>query len=127
MISALDQTVAAGFEAIESQVAIVNSDGVTVYTNDAWDEFGRENGLEGATSIQADSRLLPHLFENLFRNSVEHGGPVVTVTVGPLNDGFYVADDGPGLPAGAIFETGVSMDGTGLGLTIVKAVADAHN
>jgi signal transduction histidine kinase len=33
-------------------------------------------------------------------DSVEHGGDQVTVTVGPLDDGtgFFVADDGPGIP-----------------------------
>ena len=64
-------------------------------------------------------------------DSVEHGGANVTVTVGALDDGFYVADDGPGIPAAArdtVFEAGYSTaaDGTGFGLRIVERVADAH-
>jgi signal transduction histidine kinase len=57
----------------------------------------------------------------------------VIVTVGPLPDrpGFFVEDDGSGLPAGAdgrLFEAGYSTDdeGTGLGLAIVKDVVTGH-
>ncbi|GAB6862197.1 hypothetical protein JCM17092_22860 [Haloplanus litoreus] len=55
----------------------------------------------------------------------------VTVTVGGLADGFFVADDGPGIPADereVVFDAGYStgLDGTGLGLQIVERVADAH-
>jgi len=74
------------------------------------------------------------LFENLFRNAVEHGdGPVVTV--GRLDNsecGFYVADDGPGIPSEErenVFEPGYSSHehGTGLGLSIVKRIAECHD
>jgi signal transduction histidine kinase len=57
----------------------------------------------------------------------------VTVTVGELADcdGFYVADDGPGIPADereTVFESGYSTaaDGTGFGLSIVEEIASAH-
>lgn len=81
-------------------------------------------------TIHGDSRLLLQLFENLFRNSVEHAGDDVAVTVGPLPDGFYVADDGPGIPP-AVREAALDVDfstgGTGgLGLAIVQAIAQAH-
>jgi len=78
----------------------------------------------------ADAERLQTLFENLFRNAVDHGGDAVEV--GLLEDGgFYVADDGPGVAAEEherVFEYGytTSDDGTGLGLAIVEAVADAH-
>ena len=57
--------------------------------------------------------------------------PSVTVTVGPLEDGFYVADDGPGFgetDRGRAFEHGftTSQDGTGFGLSIVEAICRAH-
>ena len=64
-------------------------------------------------------------------DSVEHGGAGVSVTVGELDDGFYVADDGPGIPASdrtAVFETGYSTaeNGTGFGLSIVRRIVEAH-
>jgi PAS domain S-box-containing protein len=82
------------------------------------------------TILASESRL-KQLFENLFRNAVEHGGADVTVTVGAVDDGFYVADDGPGIPADdrdAVFEAGysTSSSGTGFGLSIVKQVVEAH-
>jgi signal transduction histidine kinase len=66
-------------------------------------------------------------------DAVEHGGDAVTVTVGDLDDGsgFYVADDGPGIPVeerDEVFESGYSSTpgGTGVGLAIVQEVANAH-
>jgi len=86
------------------------------------------------SEIQADRSRLRQLIENLFGNAVEHGGDDVTVTVGELNDrdGFYVADDGDGIPEEEreeVFETGYSTaeDGTGLGLRIVKRIVNAHD
>jgi len=97
-------------------------------------------------SVLADESRLLRLLENLFRNSVEHGSTSsrpqgddsvehsessVTITVGAADDGFYVADDGPGIPADErdqVLEDGYTTnpDGTGLGLSIVQSVADAH-
>ncbi|GGM30537.1 PAS domain S-box protein [Haloarcula argentinensis] len=84
-----------------------------------------------ARPIRADESRLRQLFENLVRNAIEHGGDDVTVTVGELADGFYVADDGHGIPVadhGDVFDAGYStaVEGTGFGLSIVKQVADAH-
>ncbi|KPN29215.1 sensory histidine kinase AtoS [Halolamina pelagica] len=74
---------------------------------------------------------MKQLLENLIRNAVEHGGSDVTVTIGDLVDGFYVADDGPGIPEpdrANVFEAGYSttQDGTGFGLNIVHEIASAH-
>ena len=63
---------------------------------------------------------------------IQYGG-TVTITVGAIDDrGFYVADDGPGIPddeRGQIFETGYSTagSGAGIGLAIVKRIVDAHD
>jgi PAS domain S-box-containing protein len=91
---------------------------------------------DAALSVAADRRLyaseghLRSLLENLFRNAVEHGGDAVAVTVGALDDGFHVADDGVGFPDDVrdqAFEHGVAGGGgTGLGLAIVERIADAH-
>ncbi|AQL42886.1 hypothetical protein BV210_09240 [Halorientalis sp. IM1011] len=129
-------------------------------------------------SVEGDTDRLQQLFENLFRNSVEHGstsprsqapedavehgstsprsqapedavehgstsgpsestdtdeqdGTSVVVRVGSLPNGFYVEDDGPGVPEDerdAILNAGytTSDSGTGLGLAIVDRVARAH-
>jgi methyl-accepting chemotaxis protein len=166
--------------------------------------------LDGDVGFEADATLLGHVFENLFRNCVEHGstgnrtatrsgdgaehgstssrpeandgvehGPAddqgtdrdvepgatesrpshrrtetgtgpnadgseasgVTIRAGPLDadgsmgtgGGFYVEDDGPGIPPelrDRIFETGFTTNrgagGTGFGLAIVAKVVDAH-
>ncbi|WP_254272793.1 PAS domain-containing sensor histidine kinase [Haloarcula marina] len=89
---------------------------------------------EAVGTIEADHSRLVELLENLFRNAVEHGAGEddhVTVTVGRLADGFYVADDGPGIPESErenVFDMGYtdSADGTGYGLYIVQTIAQAH-
>jgi signal transduction histidine kinase len=98
----------------------------TVETHDATFE-----GPDDAV-ILADRSQLGRLFENLFRNAVEHGGRSVAVSVETTETGFTVADDGPGLPqdeSESLFELGVtnSDSGTGLGLAIVENIADAHD
>jgi len=113
--------------------------------------------VEADTTIRADRARLLRILENLFRNSVEHrsagdqgtsgdpggggsgelqpgpDGPSPVVTVGPLDGegGFYVEDDGPGIPpeqCERVFERGytTAAEGTGFGLAIVENVARAH-
>jgi len=81
--------------------------------------------------IRADQSRLQQLLENLIRNAVDHGRSDVTISIGEFEDGFYVADDGPGIPEtdrDQIFENGytTSQDGTGFGLAIVQGIAHAH-
>jgi len=87
-------------------------------------EHGSTSGRPGADDADGAS-------------SVEHGsagdgpGPV-EVRVGAVGDGFFVEDDGRGIPAAdrqAVFESGfsTSSDGTGYGLAIVRQVARAHD
>jgi len=134
-----------------------------------------ETDIEGR--VRADRSQLARVFENLFRNAVEHGSTrpgsetrrdavehgstspgsetrrdavehgstspgsnarrnavehdPLEITVGRLPDGFYVADDGPGIPPDErdrVFEPGhsTSEDGTGYGLWIVEEIVTAH-
>ena len=98
--------------------------------------------------IRADEPRLRQLLENLVRNAVDHGattsraasddsvehaGDAVAVTVGGIADGrgFYVEDDGPGIPEADredVFDAGytTSESGTGFGLSIVRQIAEAH-
>ena len=88
--------------------------------------------VEENTTLLADRQRLQQLFENLFRNAIEHVGPDVTVSVGLIEKGgFYVEDDGPGIPEterSEVFELGYSgdEDGSGLGLAICQQIAEAH-
>jgi PAS domain S-box-containing protein len=87
--------------------------------------------IETERTVKADRDQLRQLVMNLLRNAIEHGGSDVTVTVGDTDDGFYVADDGVGLPepvSGSVFEAGYTTadDGTGFGLSIVEEVASRH-
>lgn len=89
-------------------------------------------GGHSTETIEADDDRLSQLLENLLRNAIDHGGKDVTVTVGMVDDGFYVEDDGPGIPEDRredVFTSGYSTGetGTGFGLSIVKEVAEAHN
>jgi signal transduction histidine kinase len=86
----------------------------------------------GGSIIRANEKRLRELFENLLRNAIEHGGSDVTVTVGSLPDGFYVEDDGTGIPEDArddLFKMGYSTldNGNGLGMSIVSEIAKTHN
>jgi PAS domain S-box-containing protein len=82
-------------------------------------------------TVEADRSRLVSLFENLFSNAIEHGGEGVTCRVDPTATGFYVADDGPGIPEAEradVFEYGYTTSdaGTGFGLAIVSTIAEAH-
>jgi PAS domain S-box-containing protein len=107
----------------------------------AWDETdtsGARLVVEGDGVVDADRDRLRQLFANLFGNAATHGRPAdddpddgVVVRLGVGDDGFYVADDGVGVPEDdreAVFESTYTTerDGTGLGLDIVRSVARAH-
>jgi signal transduction histidine kinase len=134
-------TIARGEEVVEPDDTV----DLTDVAEAAWETVE----TDGAT-LQVDGQLptatadpdrVGRLFENLFRNAVEHGSrgaasdEGVTVTVGRLDadatDGFYVADNGPGIPPenrDRVFEPGFSTDdhGAGLGLAIVDRIAELH-
>ena len=109
---------------------------------DAW-RHTETNGCEievtlsETATLQADRQRLLQIFENLYRNAVEHNTPPLTVEVGPLHSGtgvtgLYVEDDGAGIPAeerDEVFSYGYSSDdsGTGLGLAIVETSVRAHD
>ncbi|RXK51492.1 ATP-binding response regulator [Halorientalis pallida] len=99
-----------------------------------WDD--RETP-EASISVETNRRLLAdrdrvrRLFEQLLDNAVTHGGDGVTVTVGDVADGFYVADDGPGIPEqdrDRLLEYGETTDheASGLGLALSRRIAEAH-
>ncbi|RAW43951.1 PAS domain-containing sensor histidine kinase [Halorubrum sp. 48-1-W] len=109
--------------------------GLTDIVGKCWATVDTENAtieIADEMTFQGDPDRLRHVFENLFRNAVEHGGPNVTVRVGRTGErGIYVEDDGPGIPPDereAVLEPGHSSarGGTGFGLTIVNRIVEAH-
>ena len=102
---------------------------------DAWASVDAESARlsmeDDLGTVTADRERLQTLFENLFRNSIEHAGADVTISVASTDLGFVVGDDGPGIPPDRrdeVFEAGVSTGNgtTGLGLSIVNEIAVAH-
>ena len=100
----------------------------------AWESLDNHDAeliLEGTMSLTGDHRMIVRALANLFRNAVVHGPESVTVRVGPMNGGFYVEDDGPGIPLDRreqVFDWGYSTadNGTGIGLSLVKEIVDLH-
>jgi PAS domain S-box-containing protein len=115
---------------------------LTGVTDDSWaavssDDLELDVDIPDDVEVDADGDRLRHVFENLFRNAGEHNDPPVTIRVGTLSDetgsvsGFFVADDGSGIPGPdreAVFEHGYTTneDGTGFGLSIVEEIVEAH-
>jgi PAS domain S-box-containing protein len=88
--------------------------------------------FEDDIKIKGDTNMLKHIFGNLFRNAIETGGDSAIISIGRTNETkFYVEDNGPGIPVSNrtdVFNSGHTSerDGTGLGLTIVKRLSEAH-
>jgi nitrogen-specific signal transduction histidine kinase len=126
---------------------------VAAVAADAWSQVETANAtltVDVDAEISGDRSRIQQLFENLFRNCVEHGStsnrtesgdavehgstndaPTLSITVGSLPGGFYVADDGVGIPESErehVLEFGYTTaeDGTGIGLGIVEDIATAH-
>lgn len=87
--------------------------------------------IEDSPTVDADQDAVRRLFENLFSNSLEHSGEDVTIRLGQIDDGFYVEDDGPGIPPGEredIFTAGYSTKegGSGVGMVSVREIIFSH-
>jgi signal transduction histidine kinase len=103
---------------------------------------GREITVIASTPgvFEGDRQRLTQAVMNLTRNAFEHGPPGVEVGIGGMIDGaatcIWVRDNGPGIPPDVqerLFERFYrgrqgrrSTQGAGLGLAIVRAIAEGH-
>ena len=89
--------------------------------------------------VQGDRELLTQAFANLVENAIRHAGQGATIRVTAAANGAgieaVVSDTGPGVPKDdhervlrrfGRLEASRSTPGTGLGLTLVSAIADLH-
>lgn len=103
--------------------------------SNAWttvDTGEMELTFESTASIVANEVQLRRIFENLFGNAGKHGD-AGRLRVGILEDksGFFIEDDGTGIPEAdreKAFVSGYStIDGSpGYGLSIIDQICDAH-
>jgi signal transduction histidine kinase len=95
------------------------------------------SSINGPVQIRGDRELLTQLLANLVENASRHtpAGTRIEVSLAAIPSGarLTVADDGPGVPAAErsrIFDRfhrlDRTSDGVGLGLSLVKAIADLH-
>jgi signal transduction histidine kinase len=99
-----------------------------------------KTAVSGVAPILGDKELLTQLVANLIENSIRHSPGGAEITVGLSQEHgtpvLFVADTGPGIPAperDKVFrrfyrlESSRTTAGNGLGLALVKVVADLHN
>lgn len=97
----------------------------------AADEATLRTELADSALVHAPAEGIRPVLENVLKNAIDHAGPDVTVTVGILEDGFYVDDDGPGVPPAErerITDHGYTTaeGGTGTGLAIVAELVERN-
>ena len=115
---------------VEAYDAVAEDAGMTLLHRAA---IGRAPLLHG------DADLLSQLIVNLIENAIRHCPPgtciAVAVSERPAGPVLTVSDNGPGIPAGEhenVFkrlyrlEKSRTTPGSGLGLALVKAIADVH-
>ncbi len=113
---------------------------------DAYGEVAVEHGQtlrltapDGLPPVSGDRDLMLQMLANLVENAIRHCPPGASIALsGRVDDGrveLSVADNGPGIPAeerDKVFrrlyrvEKSRTTPGSGLGLSLVKAVADLH-
>jgi PAS domain S-box-containing protein len=101
---------------------------------DIWETVSTQDAaslqIRDAVSVVADPDALRRLFENLFSNAIEHGNEDVAIRIGTTDGGFFIEDDGPGIPEDErdeVFTPGYSTKrtGSGVGLASVREIVMA--
>ena len=106
--------------------------------NNCWrncrgEETGATLEIGNSGYLKADENSFKQLLENLFWNALDHAGSDPTIRVGLTENGFFIEDDGPGIPESQRKEvrspgvTNAASDGhSGFGLAIVEEIARTH-
>jgi signal transduction histidine kinase len=105
----------------------------------AIEPWARERGVRlhvsGEAPVRGDADALGRAIDNLVRNAVEASRPGAEVGVVATADRaegrLIVTDEGPGVPVERVHELyepffTTKQEGTGLGLALARAVANAH-
>jgi signal transduction histidine kinase len=107
---------------------------LSTLAREVWDSLPTTAATLSVTSdtrIVADLESLSLFLQILFDNALEHVGPDVGITVGTTDDGFFLADDGPGIDGDPdrVFDAGyTTVEGnTGFGLFVARSIAHEHN
>ncbi|MBB5074817.1 ATP-binding protein [Nonomuraea endophytica] len=137
LTAVIDELLAAARRQRHSQAEPITVDDVLVQQVTEWGPVFRGSGrdllLEGERGLEALGTTggLGQVVASLLENSLRHGGGTVKVSTS-RSDNYVVievADEGPGIAddlAGRVFERNVSGGGgTGLGLTLARALAAA--
>lgn len=93
--------------------------------------------IDPVRAVEGDASLLIEAMSNLIDNAMKFGPPKGRVTLSLRQEGdatiVTVADDGPGIPASErplvtqrFYRGRHDREGAGLGLSLVKAIADLH-
>lgn len=109
-------------EALESMIGFSKSRDITL-----------DFVLDSSTTVSADGEKLMRVFVNILSNGIKHAEHKVTVEVKPKEDGVDVIfeDDGEGFTQRDLerlferFYKGPG-EGSGLGMTIAKAIIQRH-
>jgi len=137
--------VLARVDAAENTLRLSRLDGVEVVRDVAreWVPQALAKGVEigfdtqdSEAWVMGDAQLLREMLANLIDNALRYGGTRIMLTVRRSGPGvtWQVADNGPGIPESqraAVFSPfhrlSGSVDGAGLGLTIVQRIAHLHD
>ena len=123
-----------GFETVD--IAELLEEVAEIFGPVVEDEGKKTLTLDLATTgqILADRQMLVQAIANLIQNALVHGGAQITLFA--AGHSFGVADNGSGVDPAQYSEIIKPMvrldaartrDGSGLGLALVRAVADRHN
>jgi signal transduction histidine kinase len=106
---------------------------------DAGQTIVRDFGPDGGSTTLGDRELLTQMYANLIENAIRHCPPGSTIRLKVRVEGGRICtsieDDGPGIPENEhekVFrrlyrvEKSRTSSGSGLGLSLVKAIADLH-